>query len=305
MRVALIIPTLNAEQLLPDMQISLATQKTFPDEVLLLDSDSTDHTIMVAARSGFRVERIAATTFDHGATRQLGVMLTKADFIIFMTQDASLASPEALSSLIACFEDPEVGAAYGRQLPRAGAGLFESHARLLNYSEHSRIVSQDDIDRLGLRAAFLSDSFAAYRRKALLEVKGFSRCTIMGEDMLVAAKMLKAGWKVAYCAEAAVYHSHDYGWRQEFQRYFDTGVMHSREPWLLREFGGAGGEGLKFVRSECAYLCRQGKAHLLPAAFWRTMAKYAGYQLGRRERWLPVGWKKRWSMNKGYWDKEE
>ena len=305
MRVALIIPTLNAEQLLPDIQLSLATQKTFPDELLLLDSESTDHTVMVAAGSGFRVERIAATTFDHGATRQLGVILTKADIIIFMTQDASMASPEAVSSLIACFEDPEVGAAYGRQLPRAGAGLFESHARLLNYPEHSRVVSRDDIARLGLRAAFLSDSFAAYRREALDGVGGFPKRIIMGEDMAVGAKLLRAGWKIAYCAEAAVYHSHDYGWRQEFQRYFDTGVMHSREPWLLKRFGGASGEGLKFVRSECAYLCRQGKTHLLPVAFLRTMAKYAGYQLGRRERWLPDGWKKHWSMNKGYWEKEE
>ena len=305
MRVALIIPTLNAGTFIPVLMAALAIQARKPDECLLLDSGSTDNTTAIAAKGGFAVEHVEAGEFNHGATRQLGVRRTTSDILIFMTQDAIVAAPNAISQLIACFEKPAVGAAYGRQLPRAGAGLFEAHARLLNYPERSRIVSRDDIARFGLRAAFLSDSFAAYRREALNAVGGFPKRIIMGEDMTVGAKLLLAGWKIAYCAEATVYHSHAYDWRQEYQRYFDTGVMHSRESWLLREFGGAGGEGLKFVRSECAYLCRQGKTHLLPAAFLRTMAKYAGYQLGRRERWLPVEWKKSWSMNKGYWEKEE
>ena len=303
MRTTLIIPSCNGGIIFEKLLDSLAAQTVQPDELLLLDSESTDDTVRLAMEAGFAVQSIPRKTFDHGGTRQLGVEMTGGEAIIFMTQDAVLAGPETLMRLLTAFSDAGIGAAYCRQLPRAGAGMFEAHARLLNYPEHSRIVSQDDIGRLGLRAAFLSDSFAAYRREALLEVGGFPKKIIMGEDMVVGAKLLQAGWKIAYCAEAAVYHSHPYAARQEFQRYFDTGVMHANEPWLLKRFGGASGEGLKFVQSECAYLCRQGKAHLLPAAFWRTMAKYAGYQLGRRERWLPIGWKKRWSMNKGYWEK--
>ncbi|BCH79609.1 hypothetical protein SEL3844_17250 [Salmonella enterica subsp. enterica serovar 4,[5],12:i:-] len=57
----------------------------------------------------------------------------------------------------------------------------------------------------------------------------------------MAAKMIQAGYKVAYCAEAVVRHSHNYTPREEFQRYFDTGVFHACSPWIQRDFGGAGG----------------------------------------------------------------
>ena len=305
MRTTLIIPSWNGGKIFERLLESLGTQTVQPDELLLIDSESTDDTVRLAIEAGFVVLPISRASFDHGGTRQYGLAQAHGEIIVFLTQDAVLAEPDTLRRLLAAFADLKVGAAYGRQLPRAGAGLFEAHARLFNYLERSRIVSRDDISRLGLRAAFLSDSFAAYRREALNAVGGFPKRIIMGEDMAVGAKLLQAGWKIAYCAEAKVYHSHAYGWRQEFQRYFDTGVMHSREPWLLREFGSAGGEGLKFVRSECAYLWQQGQCRQLPIAFLRSRAKYLGYQLGRRERWIPIRWKKLWSMNKGYWEKEE
>lgn len=43
--------------------------------------------------------------------------------------------------------------------------------------------------------------------------------------MFMAARMIQAGYKIAYCAEASVRHSHNYTPKQEFQRYFDTGYF--------------------------------------------------------------------------------
>ena len=246
---------------------------------------------------------ISPSAFDHGGTRLLRLDMTDADLVIFMTQDAVLAGVDSFERLLAVFADLRVGAAFGRQLPRVGADLIESHARLFNYSAQNRTVSQVDIDRLGLRAAFLSDSFAAYRREALLAVGGFQRRTIMGEDMMAGAKLLLAGWSIVYCADSPVYHSHRYGWRQEFSRYFDTGVMHARDPWLLDKLGGASGEGMKFVHSELAFLWQSGNGGLIGVALFRTAAKFIGYHLGRKEKWLPLNCKKCLGMNTGYWEK--
>ncbi len=304
MRITLIIPTLNGGTTFAELLASLCRQTMQPDDRILLDSGSSDDTVKLATEAGFIVVPISRGSFDHGGTRQLGVEMTAADVVVLMTQDAILADEDSLERLTGVFADSLVGAAYGRQLPRIDAGPSESHARLFNYPQQSRAVSKKDITRLGLRAAFLSDSFAAYRRKALLDIGGFSRRTIMGEDMIAGAKLLRESWNIVYCADAKVYHSHQYEWHQEFSRYFDTGVMHACEPWLLCEFGGAGGEGLKFVRSELLYLWRSGNAVLTGGAFFRTTAKYLGYQLGRRAKWFPLIWKKRWSLNKGYWEKE-
>jgi rhamnosyltransferase len=123
---------------------------------------------------------------------------------------------------------------------------------------------------------------------------------ILGEDTIVAAKMLLAGWKVAYQADAQVYHSHDYTYLQEFRRYFDIGVMHTREAWMLDAFGKPEGEGARFVRSEWAYLLKKAP-WLIPSAMLRTGLKYLGYRLGRMESRLPLGLKRYLSMHKGFW----
>jgi rhamnosyltransferase len=268
---------------------------------LVLDSESSDGTAELARAAGFRVETLAWAEFSHGGTRQLGAeMLPDAEILIYMTQDAVLASADALEKLIAPFEDPQVAAVCGRQLPRAGAGAIEAHAREFNYPAASEVRTLASRERIGIKAAFLSNSLAAYRRDALMAVGGFPADTIFGEDTLIAARLLLAGYKVAYVAEAAVYHSHSYTAWQEFKRYFDIGVLHSREPWLLGEFGGTNEEGKRFVISELRYL-QKSAARLVPSAVIRTGMKWLGYKLGRREAGLSPAIKRKLSMHSGYW----
>jgi rhamnosyltransferase len=151
----------------------------------------------------------------------------------------------------------------------------------------------------GLKAAFLSNSFAAYRISSLLEIGGFPDNVIFGEDMYVATKFLKAGYDVAYAAEASVYHSHNYSLWQEMKRYFDMGVFHAREPWIMQELGGAEGEGFKFVVSEYKYLLRHAFWYV-PEGLLRTLFRYSGFRLGLIEKRLPLWLKRTLAMNKGY-----
>jgi rhamnosyltransferase len=157
---------------------------------------------------------------------------------------------------------------------------------------------------LGFKSIFISNSFAAYRRSALLAVGGFPNDVIFGEDTVVAAKLLLADWSIAYVAEAKAYHSHPYSIGQEFQRYFDIGVLHTREAWLGDKFGSANGEGLRFVRSELDYL-RRTRMRLIPSALLRTASKWIGYRLGRKESKLSIRWKRKLSMHSQFWTEAE
>jgi rhamnosyltransferase len=157
-----------------------------------------------------------------------------------------------------------------------------------------------DKETYGVKSIFISNSFAAYRRSALEQVGGFPSNVIFGEDTITAAKLLNANWKIAYVAEARVYHSHEYTLLQELKRYFDIGVLHSREAWLMEDFGKASGEGLRFVRSEVAYLWRV-RRDLIPTALLRTGLKLFGYRLGKLEKKLGNNIKRRLSMNRGFW----
>jgi len=301
MKLVLCLPTLNAATTAPACIAALNGQSFTETNRLLIDSSSSDGTAGLFAAAGFRVHTIPRTEFNHGATRQHAVDLCPdADIIAFMTQDAILASPASLQQLVHAFDDPQVGAAYGRQLPAADATPIAAHARLFNYPPQSYVRDKSDIPRYGIKTAFLSNSFAAYRRSALMAVGGFPPNAILSEDTMVAAKMLLHGWKIAYCAEATCFHSHNYSLLKELQRYFDIGVFHGREPWYLATLGKAEGEGLRFVRSELHYL-RNNSPSLIPSALLRTLSKFCGYKLGRMERFLPAPLKQRLSMNKGYW----
>jgi len=251
-----------------------------------------------------RIVPIDPRTYDHGGTRRLGTaLLADADIIVFLTEDAVPADAHAIANLVACFDDPTVGAAFGRQLPRPEAGPIERHARLFNYPPKSQVKSSADIHRLGLKAAFISNSFAAYRRDALIAVGGFPERNIVSEDTLVAARMLRAGWRIAYSAQARVYHSHPYNGVQEFKRYFDIGVFHARQPWIRHSFGGAEKEGLRFLKSEFAFL-RDDPLQVL-AALLRLPCRYLGFRAGLVERFLPPVLKSWCSMQKNFWRREK
>lgn len=300
MNVAVIIPTLNAaadwDQLSKTLLKSIS-----PDQVLIVDSSSSDSTPELAEAAGFRLLKIERAEFNHGTTRQRAAeACPDAEILVYLTQDAVLASADSLQNLLVALSDPEVGAAYGRQLPRPGAGPIEAHARLYNYPARSNTRTLASRRELGFKTIFISNSFAAYRRSALMAVGGFPGDVIFGEDTITAAKLLFSGWKIAYVADASVYHSHSYTWRQEFRRYFDIGVLHGRENWLVDEFGTAGGEGGRFVKSELRYVGARAW-WLLPSALIRTALKLAGYRLGRIESSLPLGWKRRMSMHRPYW----
>ena len=299
--VSLVLLTRNPGPLWPQwLQAVQAQETSIP--VLVVDSSSTDGTNFSDLPSRWQLLHIAHADFNHGGTRNLALshLPPSTDVVVYMTQDALLADPHALSRLVSVFADPDVACAYGRQLPHADASPVAAHARLFNYPDVSRTVSLDDKAHLGLKACFLSNSFAAYRVADLQAVGGFPSTVILGEDMSVAARLLMAGKRAAYVADACVHHSHNYSVLQEFRRYFDTGVFHARSPWLLQTFGSAGGEGLRFVRSELAYLWLHAPGWI-PSALVRTAAKLTGYRLGRLESHWPL-WFKRWcSMHKGFW----
>ena len=300
MKIACIIPTLNAGDGFKDLLRSLQSQNAVFD-VFVVDSESDDSTRELAQNTVTEVLTVDRKSFNHGGTRQWMVNLKpQYDVYVFLTQDAYLAGSNAIEGICRQLKDPAVGAACGRQLPHKNASIWAIHARRYNYSSTSRLASLQSIPELGLKTAFMSNSFAAYRREALVEVGGFPSHVIFAEDMFVAAKMLEKGWSVAYDADAQVYHSHNYSMFEEGRRYFDMGVFHAREPWIREKFGGASGEGFSFILSELKFL-GMFRWYLWPEWFLRNATRFMGYKLGKNERYIPRIIKRKIGMYRGFW----
>ena len=299
-----VIPTCNASHFWERMQAALEKQGLAKNQILIVDSSSSDGTRELVQRAGFRLKTISRSEFQHGATRQMAVeLLPSAKVLVYMTQDAILEGDRPLEKLLRAFDDPAVGAAYGRQLPREEAGSIERHSRYFNYPEFSNVRDLNSRKELGFKAAFFSNSFAAYRRTALQDVGGFPLDTIVSEDVSVAARMLLAGWKIAYRADAEAVHSHDLSLRREFSRFFDIGVHHGRSRWLIEQFGDAKGEGCAFLASQMRFLLKTDPA-VIPLALLRNASKWCSYQLGLYEKRLPLALKKTISGQPNYWEQK-
>lgn len=276
----IIIPTLNAGEKARVLFDSIKMQKNAKIKILIIDSESTDKTIELAKKYGYNVKNIKRKDFNHGGTRRLGVDLSSdVEFIIFLTQDVVLVDEYSIRNILRCFKDQKVGCAYGRQIPYKDANILAAHARIFNYPAENKIKCTENIRDLGIKTAFISNSFAAYRRKALEDIGGFPGNVVLGEDIYVAAKMLLGGWKNYYCAEAKVYHSHNYTISEEYKRYYDIGFFYGQEKWIIESFGKTENEGMRFIKSQLKYVLRKKPVVLFNMCI-SNICKYIAYTQG-------------------------
>ena len=300
-RVGLVIPSCNAGEKWPACLDAIKQQTVKPERLLVIDSASTDGTAATAVSAGFEVISILRSEFNHGGTRQWAAeYLSDCNLLVFLTQDAILASPSALENIVRCLASESVALAYGRQIPHEGASALASHARLYNYGVDTLRKDLASAASLGAKVFFCSNSFAAYDRAILLKLGGFRRDLILGEDMEFAARAVQAGYALVYCSKSLARHSHDYTSMQTLKRYFDIGVLYAMNSWLREQFGSNAGEGKRFVLSELRYLWAHDRSKI-PSALLQTATKLIGYRLGLMERFLPVFVKKSLSTMPSFW----
>jgi len=302
----LFIPTLNAGPMWQEVLNGIERQ-TYPiAKVVVIDSGSDDGTIEAISGKGYEILTLDKKHFDHGGTRQLAAeKYPDADIFVFLTQDAILENEDALQNIVSSFETyPNYGMVYGRQLPHKGAKTLESHARYFNYPDLIQTKSLSDAPKYGIKTISCSNSFAAYRKTAFFEVGGFPSGVILGEDVLIAGKMLLKGWDMGYLGNARVHHSHNYSVKEEFKRYFDIGVFHADSPWIFEHFGRAESEGFKYLKSELKYVLKN-NIFALPKSIATLFAKLLGYKIGLKHKHLPLSINKLLSMHKAFWDRKE
>lgn len=296
--IGVVIPTRNAAADLPRCLAPVLANPSIA-QCLVIDSESRDGTVAIARDAGCQVEVIAARDFNHGATRERARKLIGTDIVIFLTQDAILVEPGAIDRLVAPLLNMTADIAYGRQLPKPGADLFEAVPREFNYPTQSHTRRIEHLETYGVFTFFCSDSFAAYRQSSLDRVGGFPTI-LTNEDYFVTAAILKAGGAIAYVAEAEAWHSHRYTLVQEFRRFFDTGYVRGENPWVQHMVGNAEGRGVK-MSSELLRRLARGQPWLVPYAFAQLLAKWLGFRVGFFGSRLPAGLKRRFSSQPGYW----
>jgi rhamnosyltransferase len=225
MRVSVVIPTRNAGPHLAPLLERLRGQKPRPpDEIIVVDSGSTDGTCKLAADAGARV--VAWTKpYDHGLARDAGIAAATGDIILLTVQDALPAADDWLARMTGHFADASVAGVTSRQIPPPDGPLeLQIKARLdtqadaepvrISLAAHPGYAQYTPAQRLEI---YRFDNVCAAVRRTVWAQIPFGACRY-GEDLLWAKRALEAGHTLVRDPAAPVFHAHRRGFCYEFRR---------------------------------------------------------------------------------------
>ena len=307
--VDVIIPTYKPKKELIKILDLLDKQTIVPNRIILMNTEEAYFDQLIYGAELFkyhencRVYHLSKLEFDHGATRNMGVYYSKADYFIMMTQDATPKDEHLIENLLKPLVSGKAAVSYARQLPREDCNPIERYTRGFNYPDHSFIKHESDVRTLGIKTYFCSDVCAAYDRTIFDKMNGFVKRAIFNEDMLYAAKIAKAGYGIAYCADACVYHSHNYTARQQLHRNFDLGVSQADHPEVFEQVRSEG-EGIRMVKSTASYLWNHHYKRWIPCLIIQSGAKFLGYRLGKNYKKLSEAQILRLTSSPDYWKRK-
>lgn len=308
--VDIIIPTYKPTEKLKKLLLMLKKQ-TYPIKNIILINTEEKYFLNFFYGNNFleqfknlTIKHISKYEFDHGATRRLGVSLSKADYFICMTDDAVPMDEYMVEELLKPIEQGIAAVSYARQCTAKRCSETERFTRLFNYPLESCIKTKADINRLGIKTYFCSNVCAAYDRSVYDRLGGFVLQTIFNEDMLYAAKAIQAGYPIAYVATAKVKHQHHYTNIQQLKRNFDLGVSQAKHPEVFAAVPSVS-EGKKLVKETEAHLKAKGLGKRIPELYVTSAYKFLGYQLGKHYKWLPKKIILKLTMNVNYWNHED
>lgn len=316
-----IIPVYKPDKKFDRLLSMLLQQTRRPEKIILMHTVTADFSLTdlrgrvekVAAkwdRAGvkpvdIRLVKVEKKDFDHGGTRNLAVRrYSNEDYVLCMTQDAVPADVFLLDKLWNCFKNPRVGAAYARQLAGETASFTEQYLRLHNYPAASKIKTKEEMDTLGIKAYMISNACAMYRRSRYEELGGFVTDTLFNEDMIFGAALIEAGDAIAYCSEAKVYHTHNYGLKEQFKRNFDLAVSQAEYPQVFSKVSSEK-EGLSYVKGAVSYCAAQKRYGDMVAFLADAVARYCGFFLGKHHKWLPEKAVLACTLQPEHWKQEE
>ena len=281
MKIDIICPLYNAEKDIERLHRGILKQKNVEiNNIKYILTDSKDNTEELLKELKIEYTKIKKEEFSHSLTREQAALSSKADIVVFTTQDIIIEREDWLYNLTKDISDGKVQACFSRQL--CTNNTIEKYTREKNYPNKSRIVSKENIKELGLKTFFFSDASSAINRKIFEELNGYDGKNLpTNEDMYIAYKLITKGYKIKYCADSEVIHSHTFTLKQLYKRYYDTGLFFGMNSFLDKYGTTKAGGGLaKYILKRAI----QDKNIKVLLNFIPNMAvRYIGMKKGKKD----------------------
>ena len=279
MKVEIICPLYNAENYIENLHDNILKQKNVDFSVRYLLTESTDQTESILKSKKLNYNKIEKNDFSHSLTRELAARNSKADIIVFISQDVEPSDENWLYYLVKDIIDGSVSATYSRQITKFNN--LEKYTREKNYPKESKIVSKDDINDLGLKAFFFSDAASAIKKEVFEQLNYYDNKRLpINEDMYIAHKLITNGYKIKYCSDSIIYHSHNFKLKELYNRYKLTGQFFKENSYL--DDYGTTDSGIKLATYVFKRIMQEGRIVLLFRYPFDMGARFIGMKAGKK-----------------------
>jgi glycosyltransferase involved in cell wall biosynthesis len=187
-RSSVVIVALNSESTIDACIKSIKQQSLPAKEIVVIDNGSTDSTATIARKNGARV--VSEPIPGRGRARNRGLREAKEDFVVYIDSDAYADRDWLRYLLLACKNSRFAGVTgnvYAANPNRPIPHLIDLMMRDKKHYATLNIV---------------------YRKKVLEKVEGFDERLGNAEDVELAWRVLRAGYKIGYEPRSIVYHFH-------------------------------------------------------------------------------------------------
>ncbi|MGL5153151.1 MAG: glycosyltransferase [Clostridium sp.] len=300
MKVSIICPLYKAEGYIRSLHHSLLSQVGIDGvEVRYILTDTNDGSEEILRDIGAIYKKISPKEFSHSLTREKEVYESSGEVIVFITQDVVIKDNEWLYKLTKDIFNCECEASFAKQV--CDNNSIERYTRMNNYPDESRVVCKDDLERLGIMTYFYSDAASAIKRDIFISLNGYDNKDLLtNEDMYMAYKLINNGYRIKYCSDAVVIHSHEYTLKALFKRYFDQGVFLKQHKYISDS--GASGGALKLVKFVVANAFREKNIKVIFNIVPNFATRFIANKFGSKYDKMSIKNLRRFSSNKNYWN---
>jgi glycosyltransferase involved in cell wall biosynthesis len=209
--VSIILRSFNEGWALRETLPALQAQAYRNWELIVIDSGSTDDSVdLIRAAHPRHFIQIRPEQYNPSRVLNHGMELARGDFGIFLNADATPQGNRWLEPLVIALQDPRTAAVFGRQIPRPDSAAVYAH-------DYERCFGSDR-ESAGWDHFFSMVSSGL--RKDIWAQRGFLEKMQYSEDDEYTRWCRAQGYRVVYCPESVVMHSHNYSPSEAYRRSF-------------------------------------------------------------------------------------
>lgn len=201
-------------------------------EIIIVDSGSTDNTLEIARKYADQIIKIKPEDFSWGVALNLGIDHASGEIICILSGHCLLRDEFTIQKSVAFLYDHEQYCClYGRQIGNRKLDKFECIELHLDYPDMEKIDMENG------RMPGISNA-CCLLRKSVWRVHPFNEKVQSAEDALWCKEICKKGYKPVYFSGLCVFHGHrfspEYIYRKWYWRVYQSETIFDRSTDRLK-----------------------------------------------------------------------